>query len=292
MAQANGLSLQVAARYQPQQYLIGPAVFPTYWFVLRIAFFWSLVIYLIVSGVRILVGETPNWTPVLEAALNVPGVLMTTAAWVTLVFAAIEFVANQSPTKYPEIAGHFNWSPSTLPPVEKEPGTGKKPRSFAQAVTEVVFDFLFLVWLLLIPRYPFLLMGPGVAYLHASPFQLAYVWVWFFWWVVALNLLQLGWRSIELARGSWQHSRRIPQITTKLLGLIPLMLLLNLRDQAYITLKHPGMDGVRYGGTLDSINHAIYRALFFVCVITVLQLVWELGKVGRDIYRKRAAAGD
>ena len=30
-----GPPMQVAARYQPQQYLIGPAVFPTYWFVLR-----------------------------------------------------------------------------------------------------------------------------------------------------------------------------------------------------------------------------------------------------------------
>src|SRR6516164_9401632 len=40
-----GPPMQMAARYQPQQYLIGPAVFPIYWFVLRTALLWATVIY-------------------------------------------------------------------------------------------------------------------------------------------------------------------------------------------------------------------------------------------------------
>ena len=93
-----GPPIQMAARYQPMQYLIGPAIFPTYWFVLRTAFLWALIIYSIVSAVQIVV-KIPSGVAVLEAVLRVPGVLMTTAAWVTLIFAAFEFVATHHPTK-------------------------------------------------------------------------------------------------------------------------------------------------------------------------------------------------
>jgi hypothetical protein len=34
-----GPPIQMAAKYQPQQYLIGPALFPVYWYVLRLVFF-------------------------------------------------------------------------------------------------------------------------------------------------------------------------------------------------------------------------------------------------------------
>jgi hypothetical protein len=285
-----GPPMQVAARYQPQQYLIGPAVFPTYWFVLRTAFLWALIIYSIVSAVLIVV-KTPSGMAVLEAVLRVPGVLLTTAAWVTLVFAVIEFAATHYPAKCPAIAGFSaDWSPGTLPPLEKEPAPGKKRRSYAHAVAEVVFGFLFLAWLLLIPQHPALLLGPGVAYLHVSRFQLAPVWVQFFWWVVALNLLQLGWRCLDLWRGSWQQPRPIQHIAIKAFGLIPLVVLLNVRDHAWVTLKHPALDQVSHGGTLDSINHSIYLSLLFFCAFAVLQLVWEIGRRSLEVYRKRAAA--
>src|SRR5271170_7182158 len=43
-----GPPMQVAARYQTQQYLIGPALFPTYWYLLRLVLVWAAVIYSIV----------------------------------------------------------------------------------------------------------------------------------------------------------------------------------------------------------------------------------------------------
>jgi hypothetical protein len=285
-----GPPMQVAGRYQPQQYLIGPAVFPTYWFVLRTAFLWALIIYSIVSAVQIAV-KIPSGIAVLEAVLRVPGILMTTAAWVTLIFAVIEFVAAHYPTKCLAIAGFSaDWSPGTLPPLEQELAPGKKRRSYAHAVAEVVFGFLFLAWLLLIPEHPALMLGPSAAYLYVSRFQLAPVWVQFFWWVVALNLLQLGWRCLDLWRGTWQLPRPAQQIAIKAFGLIPLVLLLNVRDHALVTLKHPALDQARHGGTLNSINHSIYLSLLLVCVIVVLQLIWEIGRRSLEVYRRRAAA--
>ena len=48
-----GSPIMVAARYQPQQYLIGPAIFPVYWYVMRLVLLWAVIIYAIVNAVVI-----------------------------------------------------------------------------------------------------------------------------------------------------------------------------------------------------------------------------------------------
>jgi hypothetical protein len=300
-----GAPMQVAMRYQPQQYLIGPAIFPTYWFVLRLVFLWATIIYVIVSAVQIFAARAFSDSFVLEAVLRVPAVLMTAAAWVTLIFAALEFCFTHYPAKFREIAGKASggnealglfsgfsgdWSPAALPAVEEEQNRGKKPRSYAQAVAEVIFGFLFLVWLLLVPKYPFLLLGPGVLYLKASPFQLAPVWIQFFWWVVALNVIQLAWQSLDLGRGAWQGPRVAQQMVVKTFGLIPLVLLLTIPDQACVVLKHPAVDQAQYGAALVGINHSIHWGLQVALAIIALHLGWEIAQMCLRVYRKRVAA--
>jgi hypothetical protein len=285
-----GPPMRVAARYQPQQYLIGPAIFPTYWFVLRMAALWSMVIYSIVSAV-LMATQNPSGDAVVEAVLRVPGILMQVAAWVTLAFAAFEFAATRYPSKCPALAKLTDdWKPSELPPLETESAAGKKPRSFSHAVAEVIFGFIFLVWLLLIPHYPFLLMGPGAFYLKASPFQFAPVWFPFYWCLVALNVVQLGWNSVDLVRGSWQRPQLLKQLAIKIFGLIPLALLLAVHDQTYFMLRNPARDEMQYGAALTTINLAIHKGLMLVCAIVVLQLLWEIGRISLEAYRKHAAA--
>ena len=291
-----GPPMQVAARYQSQQYLIGPAVFPTYWFVLRTAFLWTLAIYSIVSVIQIFSAEVPSATAVLEAVLRLPAIFMTTAAWVTLTFAALEFAVTHYAAKFPAVPGSStggfsaDWSPSTLPPLENQPVPGMKQRTFTHAAAEVIFGALLLAWLLLIPQHPAVLLGPGVAYLHVSPFALSRVWALFYWCVVALNALQLTWRSLDLWRGSWQQRPRAQQIAIKVLGIIPLLTLFTVPDHAWILLKHPVLDQARYGGTVDAINQGIYRVVLLICALTALQLLWEIGRVTQNVYRKRVAA--
>jgi hypothetical protein len=173
--------------------------------------------------------------------------------------------------------------------VEREPEPGKKPRRFAHAVAEVVFGFLGLVWLLLVPKYPFLLLGPGAAYLPLVNFQAAPVLVQFYWCVIALNVLQLGWRAENLRRGKWRLQAVAQQISMGVLGLIPLALLITEPGRVYLTLKHPELDQMRYWGSLTTINQAIYGFALLACVITALQLVWHLGRMVVKAYRKRAA---
>jgi hypothetical protein len=284
-----GPPMQVAARYQPQQYLIGPALFPTYWYVLRMAFGWALAIYLIVTGVQ-LIGQAPSATAVVEAMLRVPGVLVMVAAWVTLVFAALEWAVTHCPSKFPAVMRPgADWSPSALPPVETQPAGGKR-RTYSQAVAEVIFGFLALVWLLLIPQHPYLLFGPGAPYLESLPYRLAPVWIEFFWCLVALNLIQLWWNCADLWRGTWRRPRLVKKTVQGVLGLIPLVVLLMERSHGLVLLKNPMLDEAKYGATLNSINHWIYWFGLFIFIIAALQLLWEIGRMSVNAYRKRAAA--
>jgi hypothetical protein len=123
--------------------------------------------------------------------------------------------------------------------------------------------------------------------MHVSQFQLAPVWVQFYWWIVGLNIFQVGSKLINLLYGAWQDPQPWMTIAYKALGLIPIVVLLN--HPVLFSLKHPELDQQRYGATLDLVNRSIHRGMLCVCAIVVLQLIWEIGVRGLDSYRKRAA---
>ena len=296
-----GPPMQMAARYQPQQYLIGPTFFPTYWYVLRMALGWALAIYAMVTGVLIVTqiqhgGAVPSdmaqsiAESIAQALVRIPGILISVAAWVTLVFAAIEFATARGLVRLPAIPGmHGCWNPGELPSLEQPSVGGKKPRTYPQAVAEVVFGIFMLTWLLLVPYHPFLLLGPAAAYLESLPYRLAPIWWIFYWWIVALNLLQLGWRFIDLARGDWQGPRAMQNIVTSAMGLMPLAILLTARDHAYVLLKQPGIDLPGTGVTVDAVNQWAYRGLLAILVIAGLSLLGEIVKATWMGYQRRAA---
>ena len=284
-----GPPVVVASRYQPQQYLIGPTIFPLYIYVLRIALLWAFIITVLVSAVILPLVNQSN--TVVESLFRVPGVLIQVAGWVTIVFAAIEFASTRYPKICPPMDGITQmWHPQSLPPLEKDILRAGKPRSFALAVADVFFSALFLGWLLLVPRYPFLIMGPGVVYLKVGPFTLAPVWTTFFWWVVTLAMIQIAWKCIDLARGKWQFPNRIQHIAFKTIGLAPIIILLAARDQIYVLLKNPGIDQLKYGQSVAQINDGIHLAFSVICAIVVIQLAWDLWVMARDGYRRRGLA--
>jgi len=285
-----GHPMVVASRYQPQQYLIGPTMFPMYLYVLRIAMLWVFIICMIVVAVVTPLTEGTGGA-VVAAVFRTPGILIQTAAWITLVFAAFEFARTRYPNICPQIDGlNKSWNPSTLPPLEKEALREGKPRSFAQAVAEIIFSVLFLGWVLLIPHYPFLLLGPGVVFLKTSPYQLASVWSTFFGWIVALGIMQIVAKCIDLARGTWERRSRIQQIVFKIVGLIPVLVLLAAPGHIYVSLKNPAVDQAQFGQNLAQVNNAIHLGFSVICAIVVLQLAFDLGKWVSEAYRRREAA--
>ena len=286
-----GSPVMVASRYQPQQYLIGPALFPLYLYVLRVVEMWTLIVYAVVICV-VLPLLSPGHSDIAGSLVRMPAVLMNVAAWVTFVFVAFEFFAARYPEKFAPFANLTdNWNPASLPPLEKNVAPGCKSRSFTQAVAELVIGFLLLAWLLLIPAHPVLLMGPGAVILRVAPYELAPVWWMFYWSIIGLNALQLAWKTVDLARGHWQQPARIRHIVFKILGVIPIVLVLSLSNHVYILLKNPSADqATQYGHNLDVINSSVHLGLSVVCAIVVIQLVWEIGRMIWDEHRRREAA--
>jgi hypothetical protein len=285
-----GSPLQMASRYLPQQYLIGPALFPTYWYVLRLVFVWATAIYALVNAVLLgLNGVTAE--AVVRAIVRIPMVILTSAAWVTLVFAVLEFAARRYPLNCaPLMVKATGWEPDGLPGLDEPDADGKRPRSYAHAVAEFIFGLLFLAWLLLVPSHPYLLMGPGMYYYASLPFRLAPVWMNFYWAAVGINVIQLAWSAYSLMSGDWQGPRRLQHLATKALAFVPLGLLLGAHDHLLFVLKNPGADEARLAHTLYLANEGTHTALKIVLLICVVQCVWELVRVVREAARKRVAA--
>src|SRR6266700_1152099 len=80
-----GPPMLMAARYHAPRYLIGPALFPTYWYVLKLSSGLALLVCAVVSGVLLAVSKAgtdhmASMEDVAAAALRLPGVLMVTVA--------------------------------------------------------------------------------------------------------------------------------------------------------------------------------------------------------------------
>ena len=127
-----GSPIQVAARYQRQQYLIGPTLFPTYWYVLKLVFFWATGIYVIASVITV-AAQGSSVEAYAGIALGLPWMWLINAAIITLIFAVIELSGTRFGGKIAQIPPlGAGWSPLDLPPVGAGDGENK-PWSFAKA---------------------------------------------------------------------------------------------------------------------------------------------------------------
>ena len=155
-----GSPMMVAGRLGPQRHLIGPALFPIYEFVLKMVLLWILVpVFIFIVGPVNLAQGGGDWG---AAVLNTFGDLWSglfiAAGIITLVFAIIERTSAH-------LGAECKWDPLKLPPVRKDE---RKP-SLLKVVCQFGFNIFGLVWLLLVPHYPFLILGPAAAVLKAGP---------------------------------------------------------------------------------------------------------------------------
>src|SRR5439155_15201313 len=94
LLESHGMPVLVAARYAPQQFLIGPTLFPFYWYTLRRSVPWVVAIYAAISGITVLLQSGSGaelGARIGAAAMRLPGVLLTFWAVMTLGFAVFEF---------------------------------------------------------------------------------------------------------------------------------------------------------------------------------------------------------
>jgi hypothetical protein len=190
--QQHGRPILVAARYLPQQYLIGPALFPYYLMTLRKAApFALLIIFLARASSLLFVHTLPQLVRGIAISLGqlIPDLLYF-AAWITIAIAIAEYVYNRNHAK----PFGLTWDPTKLPPIK--PRFGRQ--SHANRIGELLFHCFYLLYVLAIPTHLFLFIGPGETYLHMLSAHFAPIWHTFYIAFVIVLVFQLAAKTLAL----------------------------------------------------------------------------------------------
>ncbi|MGH7996270.1 MAG: hypothetical protein ACREFX_07955 [Opitutaceae bacterium] len=284
-----GSPVQMAARYQSQQYLIGPQFFPIYLAVMRTALLWLGAVYICIWTISALT-TAHAVKPALDIAYFLPLSLFLTAAVITVGFALTEFLSLHFPGRFARRAPKGDaWSPAGLLPVPTSAQRAGPPRTRAGAIAGLALCVIFLAWWLLVPSYPYALLGPDAALWLGSPIECAPILIFFYWWIAATTALQACWRAIDLARGAWAGRNRLEQRVISLFGLIPTILMVSARGHAYLRLRQPAPHGFD-PATLAGLNSFIHFFSCLVLAVLLLHLAWDCTQSSLRYYRRHAPA--
>jgi hypothetical protein len=249
-----GHPMMFAARYRKQQYLIGPAIFPIYWMVLK------LVLAVVLIGMAIAAVTVAATGRGLGASLGVlaqyPVGAISAFAWVTGVFALIDCFGAK-------FKFHDKWDPRTLPKLSK---LEKRP-STLQTAAGLFFGALFGVWWLVGLKHQFLIFGPGVAVVHFGP-----VWQTLYPVFVVAIVADVIRHSVALLRPGWEKGQFAFRMFFRAMNLVVLYFLLNAND---LIILGDGVDP-KVQAVMKGLNQALHICIVIAVVITVAQTAWEL----------------
>src|SRR6267142_261384 len=86
-----GSPILVASRYRPQTHLIGPALFPIYQFVLKLALLWVMIpVFIVIVGPATILPAANRWAAFFTTWSALWSALFVSAGVITLVFAILE----------------------------------------------------------------------------------------------------------------------------------------------------------------------------------------------------------
>jgi hypothetical protein len=234
-----GSPILVASRYRPQTQLIGPALFPIYEFVLKLVLLWILVpVFIVIVGPAMILSAANRWAAGLETWSTLWSALFVAAGVITLIFAILE--RTQAKLQLFE-----KWDLRSLPQAPKQ----QQPPSRTQTIFELIFGVLGLLWLLALPRYPFLILGPAAAFLQPAP-----MWRSFYLPMIALAVAGLVRQSVSLMRPQWTWLPPAAQLLTTVLGLVMVNFMINAATQTSSGAWHP------YVVVSNSVAHAVQRS--------------------------------
>jgi hypothetical protein len=268
--QAHGRPILVAARYLPQRYLIGPAVFPIYLFTLRRAAPFVVLAYLLARASTIIFSENAGGLAanIARGFVQLIPVLLLFWGVVTMTFAILEFAHRQ----VGKSTSWDAWDPSNLPPLTRP----KKEKSLASRIADLMVHCGWMLYVFAIPRHPFLVIGPGVLVLKKLSAGFAPVWHLFY---VALVILLLAQLAIKITALSRRADRWIAplELLTNLFGVVTIGVLASTR--VYFVATNPAAD-LR---ALAGLNYWMNASFRIVMVLLVLNLLVELWRVLRPV---------
>jgi len=199
-----GRPVLVANRYLPQQYLIGPLLFPIYRFVLIVVGLCYLVPWIIVALGLMWFSSTYRSEHIHDGWFN--GVVSLWSSWwmtaiiamgvVTIIFAMIERANAKS--RFLE-----DWEPRKLPAVRDR---NQIPRS--SSIIEFATILAFCVWWVTQMSSPIVVNRPDVRTVLSS------LWPYFFWGFGLVALVRIQVSAVNIVRPFWTPLRASLRLVT------------------------------------------------------------------------------
>ncbi len=279
----HGHPMLVAGRYLPRQHLIGPAIFPFYWFTLKTALWIAALVYVviavsvpfIVSLVQIAGQAAPHdvsvagaWSFLLIGAV----VLLAVFGAVTAVFAVLELV--------PGLSLASRWSVENLSAVPRPPRG--KPRW--EWTVSLIATGLFAACWLVMPDFPWNL-GPAGRYLTPGA-----AWPTVRIAMLLLLLATMLEAAIHLARPRWTRACTAIHVALRVAGLALLGFLFHASDSLVVVnlARVPASEAHRLPQIIGQCTH--YGLLMAMLIAGMTALVECLPYLRRRLSPPRVAA--
>jgi hypothetical protein len=253
----------MASRYLPQQYLIGPALYPYYRQALSMIVFWVVLPITLIGGALNAIyadNAMQVWGRMLGAAWN--GALYSVGI-VTVVFAILE-------RERVRITALDNWNPARLP----AGGDGREvPRS--ESVIGLVFGFTFLIWWTDVIRVPQFMSYDG----EPVSFTMAPIWTTLYLPILLSLVAWIAIQAIDLVRPWRSLAVSILDIALNLVNLVLIAIIL--RAGHFVDV----VAAPRFADRADSferlLNNIVAGTFIVIGVISVYELLYELWQISK-----------
>lgn len=255
-----GHPLVIAARYRPQQYLIGPEIFPFYLFALRVVLSIGAISLVAVGAISAALGDGDLVRMFARITGNLWDFFLTAVAVVTLGFALFERYGGPVDQLY-------RWTPEHLPvPLARRKGQW-------EAAFEVGMGLAFLLW------WTGAIHLPVVAASDAFRIEPAPVWEDYYLPILLLAAAQF---VANLAKWLLPHLRRTNALLTIAISVAAIALVAGLYQAgAWVTVVAAGTGAADVARLAESLDLSIRITLIVLAVIMGLQALGELWKLAR-----------
>jgi hypothetical protein len=264
-----GHPIIAASRFLPRQQLIGLALLPSYWFVLKLVVLWILapVFVVIVGPITVMTADNRSLA-VLVTAWQFMMAAIFTVGLITVVFGLIE----RFPSKHTSLE---KWDPRKLPRTPARHGV--QPVSRFMAGTELVMIVAgWAVWLYFC--YPANLNFSGVRVIPHP------IWRNLFWLTNVVILSAVPASAVSLAQPAWIRARLTLRLVSDALTLILMGVLLAAGPWVQIAAPRLPAAGVAVATKWTNIDIRI--ALMIIAIANVADAVRE----SLRIFRQRASS--
>lgn len=263
-----GHPLMVASRYRPQQWLIGPDVFPFYIFVLGLVTLGILAVMLVVGLANALFGDQDPLHIIAQTIGGAWTSLLLNAAIITLVFAVLERTG--FPTQHLQ-----RWRPEQLPDIRIR----RKGRW--ESAFEVAAGIAFILWWVGLIHLPIATGGPNFR-IVAGP-----VFAQYYWPILVLLSVRLAQNLIAALQPRWTLVTGRLNIATTI-GMVALAAMIYHAGH-WATVIATGMPSTQVAQLESSLNLALRISIVVVGIILIWQGAVELWRLNRA--RHDVAAG-